>query len=350
MPPRLSPSSLHAIQPLKLSTFPPSISPNLRTTLPRPILPRKCFRPVSQRRTRRPQYNQFENVQTVYNLWWTSPIFRYGVGVVGLGGGAFYFSNLEEVPISGRRRFNCISPAREAALAESQYREVMQEYGQYVLPPSHPHSELVNRVLGRLITAAGLEGQNWEVKVINDPDEANAFVLPGNKVFVFSGILPICAGEDGLAAVLGHELAHNIAHHVGEQLSRRGLLVIPAIILSFVFDISGQVSRFLVQLAFELPGSRKEESEADYIGLLLMAQACYNLSAAVGLWERMAAAEKLLSPQILSTHPASKKRMMVIQEWLPEAHQKKAESQCEITSGYMDQFAMAFSRGDEGFW
>ncbi len=209
---------------------------------------------------------------------------------------------------------------------------------------------MVNRVLGRLIQAAGLEGQKWEVRVIDDPEEMNAFVLPGNKVFVFSGILPICAGEDGLAAVLGHEIAHNVAHHTGEKISQWFYLFPFALLLSFTFDISGQAAQTLLSLALEWPGSRKMESEADYIGLLMMAQACYDPSAAVGLWDRMAQAEKVAVPQILSTHPASKKRMAVIQEWLPQAQQKRAESQCGITAGYVDEFTQAFGHGDEGFW
>lgn len=98
---------------------------------------------------------------------------------------------------------------------------------------------MVNKVLARLIPAAGLEGQNWEVKVIDAPEQMNAFVLPGNKVFVFSGILPICAGEDGLAAVLGHEIAHNIAHHDSEKLSQRFYLIPLALLLTWTFDIAG---------------------------------------------------------------------------------------------------------------
>ena len=350
MPPRLSPSSFHAIQPLKALRFPPSISPIHRTLPHRPLLAQNSFRPLSQRRPQRPQYNRFGRTQAAYDLWVTSPYFRYGVGAVGLGGGAFYILNLEKVPVTGRRRFNYYSPAREEAMGESQYQMIMQEYGRDVLPPSHPHSKLVNKVLGRLIMAAGLEGQNWDVKVINDPEQQNAFVLPGGKVFVYSGILPICGGEDGLAAVLGHELAHNVVHHTSEKLSRMLVLTSFVVLLSYAFDISSWFSHAVLDIAFELPGSRKMESEADYVGLLMMAEACYDPDAAVGLWERMAKAEKVAAPQILSTHPASKTRMTVIQEWLPQARQKMAESPCGITSGYMDDFTRIFGHDGERFW
>ena len=209
---------------------------------------------------------------------------------------------------------------------------------------------MVNKVLERLIPAAGLEGQNWEVRVIDDPEQKNAFVLPGGKVFVFSGILPICDGEDGLAAVLGHEIAHNIAHHTAEKVSQNFYLSLIALVLSWTFDIPAQFSQLLLDIAFERPGSRKMESEADYIGLLMMAQACYNPNAVVGLWERMAKAEQYAPPQFLSTHPASKNRVTVIQEWLPQAQQKRAESECESTIGYMDDFRRAFGHGDDGVW
>ena len=199
----------------------------------------------------------------------------------------------------------------------------------------------------RLIPAAGLEGQKWEVRVINDPRQSNAFVLPGGKVFVFSGILPICAGEDGLAAVLGHEMAHNVAHHTGERISQMAYLMPIALLLTWTLDISGQTSQYVLDIALQRPGSRKMESEADYIGLLMMAQACYDPSAAVDLWERMAKMEQGAPPQFLNTHPASKKRRMVIQEWLPQAQQKRAESHCGNVSVYMDDFRSTFGHGDD---
>lgn len=235
-------------------------------------------------------------------------------------------------------------------MGESGYRRVIQQYGRDILPPDHPHSRMANKVLGRLIPAAGLEGQKWDVKVIDDPEEKNAFVLPGGKVFVFSGILPICAGEDGLAAVLGHEIAHNVAHHTCEKMSQMAFLIPFALLLTWTLDISVQDSGFILDVALERPGSREMESEADYIGLLMMAQACYDPSVAVAVWERMAKEEKYALPQILSTHPTSKNRMKVIQEWLPQAQQKRAESQCGITTGYVDEFQSAFEHGDDGFW
>lgn len=126
-----------------------------------------------------PRYNRFNRTQQIYNLWHTSPGFRYGVGGVGMGGGVFYYVNLERVPISGRLRFNCVSEGYEEQAAEQQFQMVMQEFQGRVLPPNHPSSRLVNRVLERLTPTSGLDGQKWEVRVIDDPEQKNAFVMPG---------------------------------------------------------------------------------------------------------------------------------------------------------------------------
>ncbi|CAF9917222.1 hypothetical protein IMSHALPRED_003508 [Imshaugia aleurites] len=350
MPPRLSPRSLHSIQPSNSLGFLHPPSPMLHALPHRPVFSKTPVRPASQQGTRwtqyrrtqyrRTQYNRFGNAQTNQNV-------RYGVGAVGVALGGFYYYNREQVPITGRRRFNCISPAWEEELAKLEYRMIMQAYGREILQPSHPDSRMVTKVLQRLIPAAGLEGQKWEVRVIDDPDEQNAFVLPGGKVFVFSGILPICAGEDGVAAVLGHEIAHNVAHHTAEKVSKRWPINLSALLLTFQFDIPGQLAQSIVDLVLEKPNSRTMESEADYIGLLMMAQACYDPNAAVGLWERMAEAERHAPPQFLSTHPSNENRKAVIQQWLPQAQQKRDESKCGSTIGYVQEFRRAFALEDD---
>lgn len=151
---------------------------------------------------------------------------------------------------------------------------------------------------------------------------------------MFSGILPICRGEDGLAAVLSHEIAHNVAHHAAERMSQ-GFVLLPLIVaLDFTLGVPGGLSRMLLDLAFQRPGSRKQESEADYIGLMMMAQSCYDPNAAVGLWERMEKAEQYAPPEFISTHPSSHNRQDKIREWLPEAQERRAESDCSSTLSY----------------
>lgn len=139
----------------------------------------------------------------------------------------------------------------------------MQEYRGKILPPQHPHHRLVKKVLDRLIPHSGLpaDQNDWEVHVIQD-EMKNAFVIPGGKVFVFSGILDVCQGENGLAAVLGHEIAHNVAHHSAERMSSYAALLPIAILATLALglgDIGNVLSRTIVDLTFLRPGSRKQE-------------------------------------------------------------------------------------------
>lgn len=314
----------------------------------------------------RPQYQRFNRAQQVYGLWNQSPAFRAAIGITVVGGGAFYYVNLETVPISGRRRFNCISPETEQSMSDQQVGQVLKQYQGHILPPNHPAAVLCQRVLDRLIQAAGLEGNQWDLRVIDDPKMVNAFVVPGGKVFVFTGILPICAGEDGVAAVLGHELAHNVAHHVAERMSQMWFVLAAAFLLSYTLDISGQLASVAVDLALSKPNSRKMESEADHIGLMLMAQACYDPAAVPKFWQRMAKAEQYAPPQLLSTHPGSASRVKAIEGWIPEAESKRAEGDCGLVANYgifarpystklltleiAPQFRQTFRRAGEDFF
>ena len=322
----------------RLTTAPPhpSFVPYRSPALHKPIaLASKLpVRPASQWvRGPRPKYSRFSRVEGLYALWRTSPAFRIGLGLVGVAGGIFYFANIEYVPVTGRRRFNFISPEQEASLAEEQYKAVMQEYDGKVLPPDHPYSRAVVAVAARLLPASGLQDQQWEVRVINDPS-VNAFVMPGGKIFVFSGILPVCAGNDGLAHVLGHEIAHSVAHHTAEKLSKSGFILGLALVIALTFDISGHLAQSVVDIALSRTNSRTQESEADHIGLLIASKACYDPQAAIGLWQRMTKAEQYAPPQFLSTHPASANRIVKLQGWLPEAEAVRWKSECGSTIGF----------------
>ncbi|GAO50851.1 hypothetical protein G7K_4970-t1 [Saitoella complicata NRRL Y-17804] len=249
--------------------------------------------------------------------------------------------------MTGRRRFMAISPEAEADIAKQAYQAVMQEYGNSMLPASDPRTKLVMRVMKRIIAVSGMTDLNWEVHVIESP-EKNAFVSPGGKVFVFTGILPIAKNEDGLAVVLGHETAHQIARHTAEKLSLG--VIISALRFAVFFaglDI-GPLTNSFFQFLMDLPNSRKCESEADHIGLLLTAQACFNPQEAIPLWQRMEAAEAVGVPQFLSTHPTPKNRIQQMQEWMHEAEEKRANSNCtQQLGGWADQFrkTQRYARG-----
>ncbi|XHG01058.1 hypothetical protein AWENTII_004461 [Aspergillus wentii] len=203
--------------------------------------------------------------------------------IIGVVIGGFYIYNTETVEMTGRRRFNCIPAHQELKMGQKSYQDVLSDVRGRILPENHPITMKVNKVLARLIPQAPIEGANWKVHVIKDDGMVNAFVLPGGKVFVYTGILPICEDEDGLAAVLGHEIAHVVAHHPAERMSNNIVTIGAVFLVSMLFDISGHIPSMLFNLMYSLPNSRTQEAEADDIGLMMMSRACYNPEAAVKL-------------------------------------------------------------------
>ncbi|GIZ44876.1 hypothetical protein CKM354_000806200 [Cercospora kikuchii] len=297
-----------------------------------------------KRQYARPMFNQsqFQMASTLLRRWAARPTFYYEVAFLSGGVVGIYIYNLETVAVSGRKRFNIISPETEKKMGKQSYQQVIQEYGRQIMSPNSKEHRMVERVLQRLLPHCGLEDEEWEVHVIND-DMKNAFVVPGGKVFVFRGILDVCQGDDGLAAVLGHEIAHNVAHHAAERMSQSAWML-PLVLVGWLFGIDPNISGQVGQIAFSLPGSRSQEQEADYIGLLMMAESCFDPHAAVGLWERMEAEEKRMGgapPQFMSTHPSSHNRMEQIREWLPKAEAKMDAAGCSNVKGYLGGFTQA---------
>ncbi|RDW81233.1 M48 family metallopeptidase [Aspergillus mulundensis] len=231
-------------------------------------------------------------------------------------------------------------------MGEQSYQEVLRDWRGRMLPESHPLTVMVNRVLHRLVPLAPIEGADWEVHVIQDDNMVNAFVLPGGKVFVFTGILPICKDEDGLAAVLGHEIAHVVAHHTGERMSSHFVTMGIVFLAAVLFDVSGNIPSLLLKLMYSLPNSRTQEAEADNIGLMMMSKACFNPEAAVDFWARMQKAEQMAPPQFMSTHPSNDNRMEAIRGWLDKAQMEYENSGCMGTGTWMPGFRQA----SNDFW
>ncbi|KAI1402052.1 hypothetical protein F4819DRAFT_455967 [Hypoxylon fuscum] len=270
-----------------------------------------------------------------------------------VGAVAFYFSNVQTVPVSGRRRFNCFSDESVEAASEAQVKRLIWEVersGGRFLSDWDPRMAMVKRVMKRLIPVSGMENADWEIRVIDDPRTANAFVLPGGKVFVFSGLIPIARNEHGLATVLGHEIAHNLAGHVAERMSGQigtNILLYSLIFLTGGIAILGThfIGGAVLDLLFSRPMGRMQESEADYIGLMMMAEACYDPREALGFWERMERAQQEEPPEWMSTHPSNFNRIQKIGEWMPTALEKRQESDCQGTSTFADLFRKAMERG-----
>ncbi len=170
---------------------------------------------------------------------------------------------------------------------------------------------------------------SWEVILVDDKDTKNAWCMPGGKMAVYSGILEIADDNDSIAALMGHEIAHAVARHGSERASQGMLLDIGTMALErFILGkpLAGDGQRlyqYFTTIGFMLPFSRSHEIEADYLGLVFMHFAGYNMEAAYKMWEKM---EKLNSgksgPEFLSTHPSSKNRIKKIKTWIPEIKKK----------------------------
>lgn len=233
----------------------------------------------------------------------------------------------QTVPITGRSQLLLLSEADEVQMGIQSYQEVLRKSRVSTDPAMN---NMVRRVGARIAEATGRGDYQWEFTVIQDR-RANAFCLPGGKVAVYTGILPIARDDAGLAAVLGHEVAHAIARHGGERVSQQ--LLVQVGLASTMAALSNRDPKTVqtvgallgagAAVGLLLPWNRAQESEADHLGLIYMAKAGYDPHAARDLWFRMAEASKGRGrpPEFLSTHPSETTRIQQIEAWLPEAMQ-----------------------------
>lgn len=238
-------------------------------------------------------------------------------------------------PYTDRSQFLLMPSGYMNEMGAAQYGETLQD-PKVVLSKDPREIEPVKRVAARIIEAAkrskyaeAAKSFDWEVTVIKDDNTKNAWALPGGKIAVYTGIFPMAKTEAGLAAIIGHEVVHALAQHGGERMSQ-GLMAqvgmsAAAILLATQGDnpalsqLGMQAMGMGLQAGVLLPFSRTHESEADYIGVLLAADAGYDPREAVRIWERMAAASGGASPEFLSTHPANETRIANLNKWMPEA-------------------------------
>jgi predicted Zn-dependent protease len=232
----------------------------------------------------------------------------------------------QKTPVTHREQRVGLTDQQQKQLGSQEYTKTLRQYRARIVASGRAYTE-VQRVAKRIEAVAGRDKPNfvWKVTLLRK-NEANAYCLPGGKIVVYTGILPLTRNDAGLATVLGHEVAHATAEHVAERIERQHLTEIAASIIAGGVAVSpaGYIRiRALLGVggaAASLPFSRSQESEADHIGLVYMARAGYNPRQAVAFWKRMLQASKGKEPpEFASDHPSDAHRVARIKEWLPEA-------------------------------
>jgi predicted Zn-dependent protease len=241
------------------------------------------------------------------------------------------------VPLTGRRQLSLVPASQMQAMSYQQYDGFLKENK---LSTNAQQTAMVKRVGERIqrsveqyMSQKGLSdqlaGYQWEVNLVENP-EVNAWCMPGGKIVVYTGLLPVARDETGLAVVMGHEVAHAIARHGDERMSQGMLQEFGGMALSTYLEQKPAQTQQVWMTAYGLgstlgvmlPYSRTHESEADHMGLIFMAMAGYNPDEALSFWERMAAGKAGAPPEFLSTHPSDQTRIANLRKLLPEARKR----------------------------
>ncbi|MGE5352678.1 MAG: M48 family metallopeptidase [Syntrophothermus sp.] len=238
------------------------------------------------------------------------------------------------VPLTGRKQLDLVPASQMLSMSFQQYGEFLK---QNKLSTDANATAMVKRVGQRIQHAVEkymadnnlsdqLKGYQWEFNLV-DSKEVNAWCMPGGKVVVYTGILPLTQDESGLAVVLGHEISHAVAKHGDERMSQGLLTQLGGVALQVALQSKPQATQQLFLAAFGvgaqvgvlLPFSRTQESEADHLGLIFMSMAGYDPNTAIPFWERMMAQSKGAPPEFLSDHPSDQNRINKIKDEIPEA-------------------------------
>jgi metalloendopeptidase OMA1, mitochondrial len=237
-----------------------------------------------------------------------------------------YFGSEKFVnPETGRAAHVGMSTQQEAALGLQSYEQVLSQSRAI---DSGPQFEMVKTVAGRLSRATGQGGQNfqWEVSLVSD-NQVNAFCLPGGKIVVYTGILPVTQNDAALATVMGHEMAHATSRHGAQRVLQTNLTQTAMTgVAASLGDMDYEKQRAIMgalgagaKYGILMPFSRKHESEADEIGLMYMARAGYDPEESIRFWQRMEHASQGAPPEFLSTHPSHGTRIQQLETLMPKA-------------------------------
>lgn len=254
--------------------------------------------------------------------------------IIGLFGVALFLYSCSSVPISGRSQLNLIPESELVSMSLTSYSDFLKEHKissnkqqtDQVKNVGNSIKKAVESYMSQNGLSNRIAGYQWEFNLVEE-DVPNAWCMPGGKVVVYSGILPITKSEAGLAVVMGHEIAHAIARHGNERMSQALLIQTGGIALSAALQEKPQQTQQLFLAAYgigtevgiSLPYSRSHETEADKLGLIFMAMAGYNPAEAVEFWKRMQNVGGQKPPEFLSTHPSDQTRIENLQKFIPEA-------------------------------
>ena len=239
---------------------------------------------------------------------------------------ALLFIGCSKAPITGRNQFIMVSPSQELALGFESAKQVLQTQKVSTDPVKTAQVKRIGERIAKTTEALHNVNYQWEFFVIDNDEEANAFCLPGGKVFVYTGLFKYAANDDELAAVMGHEIAHALARHGAERMSAGQAQQVGGQILGTVMQTRGNPANTAMvmqafgigsQLGVMLPHSRTQEYEADHIGLILAAKSGYNPRSALSFWEKFGASGETPA-EYMSTHPAPANRIAEIKALLPK--------------------------------
>ncbi len=245
-----------------------------------------------------------------------------------------FFTSCSTVPLSGRKQLNMLPESQLVAMSLTSYSDFLsqnklsgnRQQTQTVKKVGDDIADAVEAYLNENGLGNRVAGYEWEFNLVED-DIPNAWCMPGGKVVVYAGILPITQTDEGLAVVMGHEIAHAIARHGNERMSQALLIETGGLALAAAIDEKPAETKALFlaaygvgsQVGISLPYSRSHETEADKLGLIFMAMAGYNPEEAIGFWTRMSQSGGQKPPEFLSTHPSDQTRIQNLQAFLPEA-------------------------------
>ena len=238
---------------------------------------------------------------------------RRSAAVLALGAG-LTVASCQTTPVTGRSSFNLFTAEQDVELGREAFSQVLASERTV---RSGPRWQMVKNCFDRITAVADDPGWEWEVVLLDNDATVNAFALPGGKMAVYTGIIPVAQTEEGLAVVMGHEIGHVVAQHGTERMTQSmGLEVVTALLSGNEY---AQLAQGALQYGVALPFGRSQESEADEIGLIYMARAGYDPRESVAFWQRMAQLSGGGPPEFLSTHPSHETRATRLEELMPRA-------------------------------